>query len=255
MAVDETDTELAEDTSSEDTDVDLEDIEVDPADIDSAESEEDESDSDVESDDEDTKEETEDESNEESEAEAEEQPEAEPSDEDKQKAFNREMAQKRIQEKEQRGQGIKAEQAKYLEEAEDPRDEALRQLQIDAYDNRVESNTNKLTNGYERAVKDFDVLRSDDPVIKAEIDRAIDDFEALHVKLDAYGNPTQVSGDLYTYLQTKADSITKLSGLGARKQVTDKTREKSKTSITPSRAPREPKKDADLDAFDEEAYK
>jgi len=163
---------------------------------------------------------------------------AEQSDEDKRKAFNREMAEKRIQEKQQRELSIKEQQDKYLEEAEDNRDLALRQLQIDAYTNKVEGNTNKLTNGYERAVKDFDILRSSDPAIKEALDEAIDAFESMHVKLDAYGNPTEVSGDLYQYLQGKAESLSKLTGLGARQQIENKGREKSKTLTPPSRSPK-----------------
>lgn len=254
MAVDETDTEPTEETLDESENITFEDFEDTTEDNESEDSTDSDSESNVESEEEDTQEEAE-ESDEETEAEPEEQPESEQSDTERQKEFNRQMAQKRIQEKQQRELSIQQQQDQYLNEAENDKDLAFRQLQIDAYTNRVEANTNKLTNAYGQALKDFDVLRSNDPVIKAEIDSAIDSFEAQHMKLDAYGNPTQVTGDFYTYLQNKADSITRLAGLGARKQVTDKTREKAKTSVTPSRAPREPKGDPDLEAFDEEANK
>jgi len=186
---------------------------------------------------------------------AQETKEVEPSEEDKRKAFNKEMAEKRIQEKQQREMSIKEQQEKYLEGIEDPIELATRQTQVEVYNIKVEANTNKLTNAYERAAKDFDVLRSDDPVIKARIDRALDAFQAQHVTLDAYGNPTNVRSDLYQYLQDEADSISQLTQLGKRTQVKDKAQEKSKTFTPPSRAPKEPKVDPDLEAFDEEVKK
>jgi hypothetical protein len=193
---------------------------------------------------------------EEADAEAEaEKPKAEQSDEERQKAHNREMAEKRLQAKAQRDAGIKQQQDDYLADAdpEDPRDIAVRQLQIDAYNNKVEANTNKLTNGYERAVKDFPILTDSSPEVQREVSQAIDAFQAMHVTIDKFGNPTGVRGDLYAYLQAKADSITALTGRGARQQSQNKTKERSKVMSPPSRPPREAKKDADLDAFDEEA--
>jgi len=180
---------------------------------------------------------------------------SEPSDAEKQKAFNKEMAEKRIQAKQEREQAIREQQDKYLDgiDQSDPLAVATAQNQIELYNIKIEGNTNKLTNGYERAVKDFEILNSDDPVIKQAVDEAIDAFQAMHVKLDMYGNPLQITGDLYQYLQTKADSIEKLTGLGVRKQKSDKGRERSKTLTPPVRSPKEPKSDPDLDAFDEEA--
>jgi hypothetical protein len=197
----------------------------------------------------------------ETEEEAEDKPEAEAevelSEAEKQKAFNDEMAKKRIQERENRKaqeELQKTQQQAYVAEADgDPVQEAVRQLQVDAYNNKVESNTNKLQNGYERAVKDFPILNDQTPEIQAEVNAAIDAFQAMHVKIDQWGNPSEVSGDLYTYLQSKADSIQRLTAIGARNQVENKVKEKSKTFTPPSKTPKEPKIDPDLEAFDEEA--
>lgn len=230
--------------TEQDEDIDLEDIEVDPKDLESNDDESDEESEDEES-------EAESEESEESEEDTEE----EMSEEERQKAFNKEMAERRIQEKKAREQSIKERQEEYLTEAEDARDLALRQLQVDAYNNKVERNSNSLTNGYEKALKDFDVLRDSSPEIQAELDQALDAFQAMYVTIDAYGNPIDVKGDLYKYLQSKADSIAKLTGIGARQQIKSKSKEKSKTITTPTRTPKEPKKDADLEAFDEEASK
>ena len=239
---------LAEEETKVDDDVDLEDIEVDLKDLEDTDEETEE-----ESDDE--SEESEEKAESEDSEETEEETKEELSDEDKQKAFNKEMAERRIQEKKQREQTIKEQQEEYLTEAEDEKDLALRQLQVDAYNNKVEGNSNKLTNGYEKALKDFDVLRDSSPEIQAELDQALDAFQAMHVTIDAYGNPVEVRADLYKYLQSKADSIAKLTGIGARQQIKSKSKEKSKTFTPPNRTPKEPKKDPDLEAFDEEAGK
>ena len=177
------------------------------------------------------------------------------SDEDKRKAHNREMAERRIQEKQKRSETLKEAQQEYIAEAdkEDPHDIAIRQLNVDAYNNTVERNTNKLENGYQKALKDFDILNDEDPAIQREIDATLDAFQAQHVSVDKYGNPTEVRGDLYEFLQAKADSIRELTGKGARQQAKAKGKEKSKSFTPPTRAPKEKAKDADLEAFDEEA--
>lgn len=240
--VTDTSTEVEDKPTDDTEDVNLEDIEVNLEDIsESEEKSDDETES--ESKETDTKEETE----------VEESKEKEVSEEDKRKAFNKEMAERRIQEKQQRELTLKQQQEEYLTTAEDNRDLALRQLQIDAYNNKIDSNTNKLTNGYERALKDFEVLGDQTPEIKAEIDQAIDAFQAMHVTLDAYGNPIEVREDIYQYLQSKAESIAQLTRIGERKQSMSKSKEKSKTLTMPTRAPQKPKVDADLAAFEEEA--
>jgi len=251
MAVDET-TESVEENDSTEADVDLEDIEVSAEELAGDEPEEDEVET-PESEDDDT--DSEDEAEEEDETE---EVELSPADEAKaEKARNKEMAEKRIQAKAEREAALKQEQQDYVAEAdtEDPRDLAVRQLQVDAYNNKVDANTNKLTNGYERAIKDFNILRSKDPAIQEVVNEAVDEFQARHVQIDKYGNPIEVSGDLYNFLQTKADSIAKLTGLKVAQQEKSKNKEKSKVLATPSRAPKTPKKDPDMEAFDEEAWK
>lgn len=243
----------------EDNDTELEDMEVSSEELeqldesDSADDSDDDEGSDTES--EPKEEDDQEESNDE--AEEVEEPEEQLSDEDKQKALNREYAERRLREKAEREATIKQQQQEYVAEADpdDPRDMAVRQLQIDAYNNKVESNTNKLTNSYERAIKDFDVLANQAPEIQAELNAALDAFQAMNVAIDAYGNPVEVRGDLYEFLQTKADSIKNLTNIGARGQDKSKTKEKSKVLTTPNRAPKEAKKDADIEAFDEEASK
>ena len=180
------------------------------------------------------------------------------SDEEKTKAFNREQAEKRLQEKQAKELSRKKDQDDYIATADpdDPKDLAVRQLQVDAYTNKVTANQNTLTSAYQRALKDFDILNNPDPAIQAKVNRALDLFQAASVTVDKYGEPVDVRGDLYSHLQTEADSIAELMSIGARKQTTSKEKEKSKTLTPPNRAPKEAKKTAIaqmMEGFDEEA--
>lgn len=251
MADDESTTVASE---TEDNDVELEDIEVSQDELDSMEQSDDEEEeaSEDEADDETTEDTSEDEESTEEEA-SDTEEESEPSEEDKQAEFKRQMFAKRQQEKAARVQSQKEQQQQYLEEAADAHDLALRQLQIDAYDNKVSRNNDVLKTSYEKAVKDLDILSNTDPVIQARIDKALDAFQAQHVTIDAYGNPTQVGGDLYAFLQSEAEDLEKLTGLRATVQKQSKDKQKSKTLSAPGRAPKEPKVDPDIAAFDEEA--
>lgn len=237
--------------TSDDSDVELEDIEItedeleDNADEDSQESEESdpdsqEPDSTDESEDSTESEDTDEESNDDdSEAE--------------QKRRNAEYAQKRIAEREAKQKELQQSQQEYLQDAEDDRDLALRQLQIDAYNNKVEFNTNKLQNGLERAVASIDLLTdpSAPPEAKEFLYDAIDEFEAIYVTRDKYGNVTEVKGDVYAYLTNKADSVRRLTGVGARNQIKAKEQAKTRTTQPPSKAPKEQKVDSDLKDFEE----
>lgn len=251
MADDESTNAVASET--EDNDVELEDIEVTQDELDSMETTDDEEEaSEDESDDETTEDTSEEDDSTEEEA-SDEEEETEPSEQDKDAEFKRQMFEKRRQEKAAREQTQKEQQQQYLEEAADAHELALRQLQIDAYDNKVSRNNDVLKTSYEKAVKDLDILSNQDPVIQSAIDKALDAFQAQHVTIDAYGNPTQVGGDLYAFLQSEAKDLEELTGMRATVQKQSKDKQKSKTVSTPNRAPKEPKVDPDLAAFDEEA--
>jgi hypothetical protein len=251
------DTTVNDDTSVADDDAEdaLNEIEVDEADI-ALEAPDDEEEASADSDDSEEEADVVDDADEE-EAAADEADKPALTDEEKQKAANNEAAQARIRAREARIARVKQDQSAYVEEARannDPLEIAVRELQVANYNSTVDANQNKLTNGYNKALADFPVLSTKDPVIQKEIDDAIDAFQAQHVKIDAYGNPADVRGDLYVTLQAKAESIEKLTGIRATNQAKSKGKEKSKTLVTPQRQPKTPKKDPDLDAFDQEAY-
>jgi hypothetical protein len=174
--------------------------------------------------------------------------------EDKHKA-NQEAAKRRVAEREARDKAKTEAQQKYLDEAEDNRDLALRQLQIDAYNNKVENNTSKLTNGIDKALANIDLFTKGTPAVQNRLLRALDMFEQTNVVKDENGDPIEVKGDVYQYLQEEADSIKELLGDGARQQEKSKQNQKSRTLTTPVKAPVKPKKDPMLDGFDEEVAK
>lgn len=257
MTVENTDTSVSEDNSS-DENINLEDMEVTEEELkeieDPQEDQETESESEIEEDKTEVTE-SEEESQDESEETEDKTEEVELSPEEQQKAHNKEMAEKRIAEKRQRDELIRQQQQTYIEETEDPLEAATRQNQVELYNIKVENLTNKLTNSYERAIKDFEILNDQTPEVKEMVSEAIDTFQALYVPIDAYGNPKEIKADFYQYLQNKASSIEKLTQIGARKQVDNKAAEKSKTITPPSRTPKPKKSDPDLEAFYEEAYK
>lgn len=242
MPVEDTETNDIDDTNTS-----MEDIEVDLSEVD--ESEDNESEDTPEDTEQNTEESNEDESTDESE-----DTEVVKSQADQQKAYNKQMAERRIAEKRQRDETIRQQQSSYIEGTEDPLEAATRQNQVELYNIKVENLTSKLENSYQKAIKDFDILTDTTPEVKAMVDEAIDTFQALYVPIDAYGNPKELKADFYQYLQNKAESIQKLTGIKSQKQVSDKTREKSKVFTPPAKTPKPTKGDPDMDAFMAEAY-
>lgn len=174
---------------------------------------------------------------------------------DEQKRLNNEAAQRRIAERAEKERLKQAAQDKYLESAEDDKDLALKQLQIDAYNNKVERNSDKLKTGIDRALADIDLFREGSPEVKEYLISKVDEFEKLYVAYSSTGDPVEVKADVYEYLQKEADTIRRLVDVGARKNAVDKQNQKAKTIPRPSKTPKEPKVDPDLAAFDEEVAK
>lgn len=176
------------------------------------------------------------------------------------KRLNDEYAKRRIAEKELKEERQRREQEnleRYLEEAGDDEDErARRELQVEARlisQERSELLQERLVIGMEKAVADIDLFRTGSDEAKQALVQAVEDFERMYVQKDEKGNPTKVNGDVYQYLNDKAESIRKLMGTGARQEAKAKTIAKAKTETLPTRAPKESKKDDYLDAFLEEA--
>jgi hypothetical protein len=176
------------------------------------------------------------------------------------KQYNDEMAKRRIAEKQLHEERQAREQEnlkRYLDEAGDDEMELeKRQLEVERHlvqREKASVTQDKLLVGIDKAVAGIDLFRTGTPEIKEELAKSLDDFEAMYVKKDKDGNYLEVNADVYQFLQTKADSIRRLTGIGAREQTKQKAKEKSRTVARPTRTPKEPKQDDDMAAFDEMA--
>lgn len=246
------DTSTNEETLETDVDMDLEGDDTSFEDMDDDETDESDNDKAENQDTEPVESEEESEEDEQPEVADEEPKEEDTTSQDDIKRHNAEMAARRIAEKQAREQAKAAQQQEYLEQAEDDKDLALRQLQVDAYNNRVESMRNKLDSGIERAVASIELFRQGSPEVKEELARRLEDFEVKHVQYDQNGDPVNVTADVFDYLQKEADSIQRILNTGARNQTKAKSKAKARTETLPTRAPKEKAVDPDLAAFDEE---
>lgn len=176
------------------------------------------------------------------------------------KRFNDEMAKQRIAEKRARQEAAEArrqlEQERiqsYLAEAEGDAEElAFRQTAVERYQlqqERAELNRERLAVSLDRAVAEIDIFRNGTDVQKKYLLKAVDLFEAQHVKKDEQGNPLEVTADLYQFLQKEADSIRELTQDGAVREAKTKENVKARTITTPTRTPKL-KVDKDLEDFD-----
>lgn len=256
-----------EDTTDESTETTTEEESTDEAATETEDDTEEDSDTDVESEDSD---ETDDSNNEEQTEDTDNTKAQEAIERQKR---NEEAAQRRIAEREAREQAKQEATNKQLNDIwENSYDQAInagfdesqarlfasqaltaQQLTNDAYNNRVMQVTNNVTAELNNAVRAIPEFNSDNPVIKEAMLRAVDKFEAMHVVKDDNGDAVQVTGDVLAFLQSEAETIRLLTGLGAQQQEEAKNTQKKRTMAPPSRTPRKPKVDPDLAAFDAEA--
>ena len=252
-SVDEVDTSTddeAQETEAEleSSDISFEDEDDSSEDDETEESEEPEEDESADESTEETEEESEEDVEKDEETEAEETTAEEKKAESARKAFEKREAARLAKEKTKREA-----EGKYLSKAKDDSERAFRQLQIDAYNNNVRYNSDRLENGIEKAVARIDIISTGTPAEQDFMKEAIDDFERMYVVRDKNGDPIEVKGDVYEYLAKKAESARKLTGVRASNAQEAKGKTKARTMAVPSRKPKEGKRDVDLDAFDEEA--
>lgn len=180
------------------------------------------------------------------------------------KRHNDEMAKARIAEAKAKRAAEEARKAaedatieRYLADAGDDADERQRrENNVEQYrirEEKISLNQERLETGIEKAIAKIPLFQTGSPEVQEELARSLDDFERMYVRKDANGRPLEVHHNVFEYLQAKADSIERLTGLGARQQVTSKTKQKTRVDTPPVRAPKKAKADPGLDAFDEEA--
>ena len=177
------------------------------------------------------------------------------------KRFNAEMAQRRIAEKKAREEAQEAKQAleaerlqRYLSEAEGD-DELLaeRQREVQTYQIQVERanlNAQRLELGIEKALAEIDLFKTGSQAIRDELLNSLDEFEHYNVVKDNQGRPIEVKGDVYQHLVKKADSIRKLTQAGAVLEAETRNQAKARAITPPTRTPKAPKTNKDLDDFD-----
>lgn len=183
---------------------------------------------------------------------------------EEQKRHNEEMAKSRIAERKARERVEKAQKdadeatiERYLREAGDDELELeQRKLNVEAFrvqQEKITVNEDRLQAGLEKAVANIPLFRSGSQAAIDELYAAADDFEKMYVRKNDTGRPIEVTGDVFTYLQSKAKSIQRIQASGATQQERSKSKQKSKTTTLPVKAPAKKKTDEGLDAFDEEA--
>lgn len=189
----------------------------------------------------------------EEESETEEPPEenTDPEAERKQKA--REAYEAREAKRKEREAAKQEQHQKYLDEATDDTDRALREVRLEAYIGRIERNADRIQTGLDKAVANIDLLTKGTPEQKEALEEAYQDYLNMYVVTDKNGDPIEVKADVYEYLQKKADTIQKLTGVGERNGAKAKTNARARTDTISTRPPKEGKKDEMLDGFDEEA--
>lgn len=158
--------------------------------------------------------------------------------------LQREAARKAKQEE------LRGSQEQYLQGAEDDKDLALRQLQVDAYNNRIQINADKLESGIRRSIAEIDLFRTGPDEVKEALVQSLDEFEQLYVTKNKHGDPIEVRADINKFLHQRAEMLRKVMQVGARQEVKAKSKTQARTTVTPSKPPREPKVDKDEEDFD-----
>lgn len=156
-----------------------------------------------------------------------------------------------------REEALRQQQEAYIADAADEDQAALRQVQVEMYNNRVEATSNTLQNGLEWSVNNIDLFKNGTPSVQNRLVRAVENFEALYVEKSQAGDPIAVRADLREYLQAEAAAIkqeqAEIRAEALRQQKQEKSSQRARTLQTPVKAPKKPKVDPDIAAFDEEA--
>ena len=202
---------------------------------------------------------------EEPEEEAEDKPEVEPEEAEKEepvkddsdKRYNDEMARRRIAEKElkqERDDREKETLNNYLKDAQDDDNElAKRQAEVDRYSLNVEKSAlmeEKLSIGLDRAKANIDLLQTGTADEKDALLSTLDDYERMYIVKDKNGRLVQDKADVYQFLTERANTIKRLTRVGATQQAQQKRTQSKKALVAPSRSSPSKKIDPDLAAFD-----
>lgn len=174
---------------------------------------------------------------------------------------NQRAAAYRVQQKQEREAAKVKQQNDWIAEGKNDTQRALRRLEVDNYNNQVRTTTNELRERVFQAQQSIDLFKSKDPEVRNAMLDELDNFEARFVEKDANGDyidirvdpETGEKADVRRFLAKRAETIKRLTGLGAKQQEQAKKSQKKRTATLPSRTPAKKKADPMMDAFDEEA--
>lgn len=126
---------------------------------------------------------------------------------------------------------------------------AFKQQQQAFYQTTISTNVDRLSAQVDQA-RTIPIFQDMTPARERAFNDAIDEFLIKNVTTDALGNPLQVKGNLYDFLQTKASLIEDLRRDGAKQEKSDTAKQRAAVTPRPGGSPKPPKVDQDLADFD-----
>lgn len=166
----------------------------------------------------------------------------------------KEVARRRYEERQalkaEREQRILAQTKDYVTSADDDVDQRLRNMEVQAYNQLVSSNEDKLISEFERAVNspELQMFNPDsDQFNQKAYDIALKNYHAGYIEYDTNGNMVSLKGSLYEHLKEQSDLLSSAVKTGAFQQVRATKKMKSEADIKPAAQPKEQPKDSILD--------
>ena len=152
-------------------------------------------------------------------------------------------------------QAIQQQAQEQLAKIEDNTQRQLAELQVKDALREIHDVRTSLVTDNEFARRDFEVFNpKSDSYNEAAYDHFLSEYEAAYVVKDQQsGEVIGTRGpSLYQYLQSKAELISNLTQAGARKGQQNEAKMRARVETPSVAAPKQPKADAFLDAFDKE---
>lgn len=130
----------------------------------------------------------------------------------------------------------------YVKAGDDEYDQRLRNMEVEAYANKVEANENTLIGEYDRvkANPELQIFNPDSPEFNQRVyDKAMRDFSAGYIVTDQQGNFVEVKGSLFEHLKETADLLGSAVTSGKFQQVRDSKKNRSQADPKPAASPRD----------------
>lgn len=143
----------------------------------------------------------------------------------------------------------------YVAEADDEKEQAVRQLQAELYNQRVQSTEQSLVSDFERASAEIPLFNPSKPEFnQLALNDAIQEYNNGHINYDENGNMVGVKTPFKDYLKYKANLYGELTQVGARKGQRAESKMRARAETPSAASTKEPKSDPFLQGFDKEDY-